>query len=414
MSSNNSHSLRTNISQSTLVDEINSLMKSDKTIIPFNKEQFLCHSLSVAENIVYLDLANYSAVEEYSSQDQIITVQTGTKIKALQNFLRHEEKWFPVAYYDDETSLLDLILSAEIGPLEQLLGGLSRHILGLDSILGTGQLIKSGGKVVKNVSGYDLTRFFIGSYGYFALPIRAHLRLYSIPSHNLTFLIQSDDWKQLLQVAKQISSSNTALAYIELLNQRLVKLSTLEERYKLEKQFALALRTYGGDATVSDAREIIKNSLPKNKLFYSIVDNPHDQDYILQELSQISWFTNKATFPKEKQSKIIDLSIKISDLSELLCEEKISSFPFVYKIASNRMRFCLDSITEQSILLNHLADFARVNKMILPVAYGNDTYIRKVNNLGYDTNNGDQLVTIKKQLKAQFDPHNSFNPYVEL
>lgn len=414
MSSNNSFSLSTNISHLTLLDEINSLIKLNKTIIPFNKEHFSCQSLLLAKNIVYLDFANYNAIEEYSSQDQIITVQTGIKIKTLQNFLLKEGKWFPVAYYDDKTSLLDLILSAELGPAEQLLGGLSRHVLGLNSILGTGQLIKSGGKVVKNVSGYDLTRFFIGSYGYFALPIRAHLRLYSLPCRQLTFLIQGDDWQQLLALAKQISNSNASLACIELLNQRLAKISILAEKYKLQKQFVLAVATYAYDATVDRTTEMIKNSRLEKDLFYSVIEDAADQACIFQELSQISWFTNKVPFAKEKKCKIMDLSIKMSDLTELLGQDKISAFPFVYKVTSNKMRFCLDSIAEQSMLLKHLADFAQLNNKILPLAYGDDTCIRRAYNLGYDTNNGDQLLTIKKQLKTAFDPHNLFNPYVDL
>ncbi len=413
MSSNNSYSLSKSISQLALVEEINTLMKSNKIIIPFDKDYFSCYSLSAAENIAYLDLANYSEVEEYSSQDQLVTVQTGIKIKTLQNFLLKEQKWFPVGYYNDETSLLDLILSNETGPQELLLGGLSRHILGLDSILGNGQLIHSGGKVVKNVSGYDLTRFFIGSYGYFALPIRAHIRLYSIPSHNLTFLIQSDDWQQLIQTAKQISNSTAPLAYIELLNQRLVKISILEKQFGLEKKFLLAVRIYGYESTMDAIAQSIKNILSNNTIC-SIIAEPDDQDRILQELSQISWFTNKSPFPRQKRSKILDVSIKISDLIDLLREEKISCFPFVYKVASNRMRFCLDSSAEQNMFLNHLKDFALLNKTVLPVAYGDHSYIRRVSNLGYDTSNGDQLLVIRKQLKAKFDPHGSFNPYVEL
>lgn len=414
MSSNNIHSLRTNISQDALVDELNSLIKSNKTIIPFNKKQFLCNALSTAEDIVYLDLADYGAVEEYSSQDQIITVQTGIKIKNLQNLLLKEGRWFPVAYYDDETSLLDLILSAEIGPLEQLFGGLRRHILGLDSILGTGQLIKSGGKVVKNVSGYDLTRFFIGSYGYFALPIKAHLRLYVRPPQNLTLVIQSDDWKQLVELAKQMSKSNLDLAYMDLLNIELAKISILEERYKLEKQFALIFRVNGDEATLNIATETLKNILRKSKFHYSIISEFYEQENLLQELTQISWFTNRIPFPKNQKARILDLAVNSFDLSQLLSDSKILSVPFNYRIISNRLRFCLHSLKEQNELLDYLTTFATNNRMILPSAYGDDSYIRRVNNLGYDTNNGDQLVTIKKQLKIQFDPHNLFNPYVEL
>lgn len=160
---------------------ISSLIKSGKKIIPFNQRCLPPLWSEVDKNIAFVDLSDYGEIEDHSASDQVMTVGCGIKMHKLEQFLTKNKQWFPVSYPDRETSLLDLILSGSAGPLEIVNGGLRRHILGLSFVLSNGEIAHAGGRVVKNVSGYDLTRFFIGSYGYFVLPIKAHLRLYALP-----------------------------------------------------------------------------------------------------------------------------------------------------------------------------------------------------------------------------------------
>jgi len=411
MSSNERKIENTNIAESSLIEEFRALLKTNKTIIPFAREHFFCQSLFNKQDIVYLDLSNYSAVEHYSSQDQIITVQTGIKIKALQNFLFEEKKFFPSAAYDNQTSLLDTILSGETGVLDQSLGGLSRYILGMDCLLGTGELVKCGGKVVKNVSGYDLTRFFVGSYGYFVVPIRAHLRLSSLPEQNLTILIEGNDRKELLDSAKEIKSINLPLSYLELVDSRLMEKT---EKFQFKERFLLVLRVFGDQLAIKIGLDAISNILSNKMLKQTNISDPLEQEYFLTRLSQISWFTNKTVPGKQKAARVIDLSVKSNDLIILMTDSKLASFPFVYKALPNRLRFCLDSVLEQNILLEHLNTFSSDNKLALSAAYADDTHIRRVEFIGYDTNSGDHLNTIKKRLKSKFDPNNLLNPYVDL
>ena len=67
--------------------------------------------------------------------------------------------------------------------------GVTRHqVLGLEAVLGTGEVITTGGKFVKSTSGYDLTQLIIGSEGTLALVTRATLRLHPRPPHHATLL----------------------------------------------------------------------------------------------------------------------------------------------------------------------------------------------------------------------------------
>lgn len=282
-------------SQELLLGQINSLIKARKTIIPFAKNKALFSQKISNENITYLDLANYNAIEEYSPADQVLTVQSGIKIGVLQDFLAKENRCLPIGYSNVETTLLDVLLTGEIGPLENILGGLNRHILGLTSIIGTGELVKSGGKVVKNVSGYDLTHFFIGSYGYFAIPIKANIRLYALPEQFVTIWVSNNDWHKLVEAAKQISNTNIALAYLELF---VANLTTMKNKTP-EDKFIMALQTYGDEYLIKRAIETVDNILVKTGLTYYIIKNDADQNTILKELNQASPLV----------CKILDLSI---------------------------------------------------------------------------------------------------------
>lgn len=387
-------------SQELLLGQINSLIKARKTIIPFAKNKALFSQKISNENITYLDLANYNAIEEYSPADQVLTVQSGIKIGVLQDFLAKENRCLPIGYSNVETTLLDVLLTGEIGPLENILGGLNRHILGLTSIIGTGELVKSGGKVVKNVSGYDLTHFFIGSYGYFAIPIKANIRLYALPEQFVTIWVSNNDWHKLVEAAKQISNTNIALAYLELF---VANLTTMKNKTP-EDKFIMALQTYGDEYLIKRAIETVDNILVKTGLTYYIIKNDADQNTILKELNQASPLV----------CKILDLSINRADLANLLANRLISSFPFIYRINTNRMRFCINSSSDQDILLRELASYANQRKLNLSVVYSDNDHMRKMVHLGYDTKNGGHLSVIKKQLKAQLDPNNLFNPYVDL
>src|SRR3954464_15925972 len=96
----------------------------------------------------------------------IVTVEAGMSWPELQAALGEHDQWLPIdPPLPDLWTVRDVLDHATTGPRRCGDGMVRDHLLGLKVILVSGEVIGAGGKVVKNVAGYDLTRLFIGARG---------------------------------------------------------------------------------------------------------------------------------------------------------------------------------------------------------------------------------------------------------
>src|SRR5262249_56000432 len=86
-------------------------------------------------------------------------------------------------------SVGSIVACGTSGPLRQGLGPVRDHLLGVTFVTGDGRLIQSGGRVMKNVAGYDLTRLQAGGFGAFGVIVLVHLRLRAVPRMDQTLLL---------------------------------------------------------------------------------------------------------------------------------------------------------------------------------------------------------------------------------
>ncbi|HIB27718.1 MAG TPA: FAD-binding protein [Candidatus Thioglobus sp.] len=104
---------------------------------------------------------NYSGIEEYFSEELVITVKAGTAIKEIQAQLEENQQIFPF-YITDENQSIGAAYA--IGAQD-----ISDSVLGVKIIDGSGELLNFGGQVMKNVAGYDVARMLVGSQGQLAI-----------------------------------------------------------------------------------------------------------------------------------------------------------------------------------------------------------------------------------------------------
>ena len=96
--------------------------------------------------------------------------------------------------------------TADSGPLRHRYGGVRDLVVGATVALSDGTLAKSGGKVIKNVAGYDLAKLFTGSYGTLGLIVRVAVRLHPLPPRTATAVGASDDPDVLGAAATDLAS----------------------------------------------------------------------------------------------------------------------------------------------------------------------------------------------------------------
>jgi glycolate oxidase FAD binding subunit len=154
----------------------------------------------MATNAV-LDLSALNAVSSYEPNELIITVQAGAPLADVQSLIDSKNQQF--AFEPIDTSALTgipgngtiggMIGAGLAGPRRVKAGGARDHLLGAHAVSGFGDSFKTGGKVVKNVTGYDLCKLLAGSWGTLAVMTEVTLKVMPKPESERTLLLRGLD-----------------------------------------------------------------------------------------------------------------------------------------------------------------------------------------------------------------------------
>ena len=182
-----------------------------------------------------------------SPADLVATVQAGTPMEALRRRLADEGMWLGLDPPGrPERSLGSVVATGTAGPLRYGFGPVRDHVLGCTVATGDGRLVRAGGRVVKNVAGYDLTKLQVGGFGGFGIIADVHLRLRALPRADVTVMARGprDD---LTSAARDVVAAQLLPATLELLSPALAA----------EPDWTLAARFVGTDAAVqADVRRL--------------------------------------------------------------------------------------------------------------------------------------------------------------
>ncbi|MGN6799857.1 MAG: FAD-binding oxidoreductase [Gaiellaceae bacterium] len=136
------------------------------------------------------------AIVEYAPGDLTCIVHAGARLSALQNVLAAHGQRLSLDPPGDPT-LEDCVLSDLAGPLQHRFGRLRDLLIGITVVLPDGTRASSGGKVVKNVAGYDLGKLFCGSRGRLGRVERVALKLHPCPQASRTVTVDGSRWTEL-------------------------------------------------------------------------------------------------------------------------------------------------------------------------------------------------------------------------
>src|SRR6266702_648572 len=124
-------------------------------------------------------------------QDLSATAEAGIGCDLLRQQLADRGTWLAL----DPPGLAgrtlgSVVATATAGPLRHGLGAVRDHLVGVTFVTGDGRLIQSGGRVMKNVAGYDLTKLQAGGFGAFGVIVLVHLRLRALPRVDQTLVLE--------------------------------------------------------------------------------------------------------------------------------------------------------------------------------------------------------------------------------
>jgi glycolate oxidase FAD binding subunit len=154
----------------------------------------------MATNAV-LDLSALNAVSSYEPNELIITVQAGAPLADVSSLIDSKSQQFafepmdtgPLLGTSDNGTIGGMIAAGLAGPRRIRAGGARDHLLGAHAVSGFGDSFKTGGKVVKNVTGYDLCKLLAGSWGTLAVMTEVTLKVMPKPESERTLVLRGLD-----------------------------------------------------------------------------------------------------------------------------------------------------------------------------------------------------------------------------
>jgi glycolate oxidase FAD binding subunit len=135
-----------------------------------------------------LSLRRLAQVEDYDVANFTITVGAGMTFAALARLVATHGQMLPLQYPSSMATLGGLIAVNSYSPKRLRYGGVRDLLLGLRIALPSGEIAHFGGKVVKNVAGYDMSKLFLGSLGALAIIVESTFRLFAMPERDETLL----------------------------------------------------------------------------------------------------------------------------------------------------------------------------------------------------------------------------------
>ena len=324
---------------------------------------------------------------EHAVDDLTVTVEAGMKLVDLREKLRSHNQFLPIdANYADAT-LGGIVATADTGSWRQRYGGVRDLLLGLSFVRADGEIAKAGGRVVKNVAGYDLMKLFTGAYGTLGVMTQLTFRTYPLIATSQTLLLTGKA-VAIAQVVQTIRNSGLTPTAMDLLSTAVIK------QLDLGSELGLIIRW---------------QTIPES---------------IEQQINQIKAIAKQldlsiSTYADESERKLWQ------DCTDIINIPNGASVTCKIGIAPAAAVEFLDRFSQQSILARvhassglgrlQLSEYEQIEEMRLGCQqnYGFLTILdapqavkQKIDVWGYS---GNALKTMQA-LKSQFDPQNILNP----
>ena len=165
-----------------------------------------------------LDLTSYSGIIDYKPEELYIKVKAGTPINSIIEELdKHDQQlaFEPVDFgflfngKSNNGTIGGVISCNFAGPRRFKVGSARDHLLGFQGINGKGEIIKSGGTVVKNVTGYDLCKLISGSFGTLSVLTELSVKVLPKPQTSKTLIINNPHIKKAIEYLGTALSSSS-------------------------------------------------------------------------------------------------------------------------------------------------------------------------------------------------------------
>ena len=358
-----------------------------------------------------LSLTKLSGIVEYLPEELYIKVKANTSLELIEEELEknnQELAFEPIDFgfiengKSNKGTIAGYLSCNFAGSRRFKVGSVRDHILGFRGVNGKGDIIKSGGTVVKNVTGYDLSKLVTGSFG--TLVALTEVVLKVLPKKNLsnTIVIHTEDKNLVKELFEKISSSSS-----EISGAAYVPEEPQDENYNHNKEMIfkfndlnskgsfLALRVEGDKASIEERNKALTKELELNKLNISILD-VHQSVPFWKKINNLELFA-------ETKNNLLRAVVPPSKGNELM--QKLG----------NKYKYYIDwcgSLYWIEVQSKKNMKIIEIKKLIKELG-GYLTIIKTSPDYDYEETIftvDDTRLIISEKIKKSFDPKRIFNP----
>jgi len=184
-----------------------------------NGTQLGCGNLPQRYDVA-LSTRRLARLLEHEAADMTVTVEAGATLAEVNAALEPARQHLPLDPPQPEHTTIGAAIATDAsGPLRLSQGKVRDLLIGVKVVLADGTLIKGGGRVVKNVAGYDLMKLFTGSFGTLGAVVEATFRLRPRPEREALFAVPTRETGIAASLALEVLGASLAPLYVEALNQ---------------------------------------------------------------------------------------------------------------------------------------------------------------------------------------------------
>jgi glycolate oxidase FAD binding subunit len=213
-----------------------STTKQRQSVLPCGNGSKL-HWGGFAETDLIVSTAKLNQLIDHAVGDLTVTAEAGMTLAALQTELAKAGQFLPIdPFYADTATLGGIVATADTGAWRQRYGGVRDLLIGITFARSDGAIAKAGGRVVKNVAGYDLMKLFTGSYGTLGLITQVTFRIYPLPAASQTVMMTGDA-NEIAKATQTLLASALTPTAIALSSTALTAPNTLDQGIVLLARF---------------------------------------------------------------------------------------------------------------------------------------------------------------------------------
>ena len=253
-----------------------------------------------------LNLTKLNGIIEYLPEELYIKVKSGTSVKSIEEELKKNKQQLafePINFGylfsgKSDPGTAGGIASCNIaGPRRFKSGSVRDHVLGFRGINGKGEIIKSGGTVVKNVTGYDLSKLICGSYGTLVALTEITFKVLPEPEENKTVVVHNlklESAAYLLNQATSSSNDVSGAVYLPTEPKQEKCIMDIEKTFKLnDLQYAgslTAIRIEGSKNSINERMQNLKKELKITSLEVSSLET-HQSEIFWNKIKNLELFS---------------------------------------------------------------------------------------------------------------------------